>query len=265
MKHLILIGLLSTASQFHISCEPPRAASVSGPVTGGSELLYRYQWELSELNGESIKFNINDSKAFLQFSPGQINSVSGSTSCNRLTGSFELSGSNSITFKPLAITEMACLNNKIENPFLEMMGRVKNWSIVNNQLLLGNGQTILAKFNAIQLGDAKLNGTWEMNYITGKRIAFEGLYPNKKPMLIFQFPSNEVRGNTSCNGFGGRVTIDGNKISFSNLVSTLMACEGNGEQSFVQALKNVVSYSFTDENTLVLHDKNGMLMRFTRK
>ena len=26
----------------------------------------------------------------------------------------------------------------------------------------------------------KLAGTWELNYITGSRIAFEGLYPQKK-------------------------------------------------------------------------------------
>ena len=29
----------------------------------------------------------------------------------------------------------------------------------------------------------KLSGTWKLFYITGPRIAFEGLYPNKKPQI----------------------------------------------------------------------------------
>ncbi len=59
---------------------------VSG--AGGSEMLYRYQWNLTEINGRPITAFGIDNTAHLLFSPGQVNKVSGSTGCNRLNGSF---------------------------------------------------------------------------------------------------------------------------------------------------------------------------------
>ena len=32
---------------------------------------------------------------------------------------------------------------------------------------------------------ASLDGTWELNYVAGPRIAFNGLYPNNKPTITF--------------------------------------------------------------------------------
>ena len=77
-----------------------------------------------------------------------------------------------------------------------------------------------------------LEGTWELNYISGKRIAFEGLYPNKKPQMTFDSSRTEVKGNSSCNGFGSKYTVNGNEITFGSPLGTLMACEGSGEQDF---------------------------------
>jgi len=42
---------------------------------------------------------------------------------------------------------------------------------------------------------SKLEGTWELNYISGPRIAFDGLYPNKKPTINFDTKENRVSGN----------------------------------------------------------------------
>ena len=41
--------------------------------------------------------------------------------------------------------------------------------------------------------------TWELEYISGPRIAFEGLYPNKKPQLTFDEKETKVYGNNGCN------------------------------------------------------------------
>src|SRR6218665_3958733 len=48
---------------------------------------------------------------------------------------------------------------------------------------------------------SKLEGTWELNYITGPRITFDGLFPNKKPTIIFNTKDNQVSGNNSCNTY----------------------------------------------------------------
>ena len=41
------------------------------------------------------------------------------------------------------------------------------------------------------------NAVWELEYISGSRIAFEGLYPNKKPKITFNTTTNNVSGTSS--------------------------------------------------------------------
>ncbi len=41
--------------------------------------------------------------------------------------------------------------------------------------------------------NSKISGTtWELDYISGPRIAFEGLYPDKKPQISFNNETNKV-------------------------------------------------------------------------
>lgn len=42
---------------------------------------------------------------------------------------------------------------------------------------------------------------WELEYITGTRIAFEGLFPEKKPTLDFRLGKGVLGGNTGCKDF----------------------------------------------------------------
>lgn len=115
---------------------------------------------------------------------------------------------------------------------------------------------------------SKLTGTWELNYISGPRIAFDGLYPNKKPTISFDTNTNRVNGNSSCNSFNGKLNVDGNKISFTEpMAMTRMAClDGNGETIFMETLKKINSYSITDEGkTLNFLMGDIALMRFTKK
>lgn len=111
----------------------------------------------------------------------------------------------------------------------------------------------------------KLTGTWELNYITGPRIAFNGLYPDAKPSINFKENPTEVSGNTSCNGFSCKLTIEGNKMAISEPgPMTMRYCEGGGEKVFLDMLKKVNAYE-VKENTLTMLDGDLPLMRFTKK
>lgn len=115
-------------------------------------------------------------------------------------------------------------------------------------------------------GSSKLNGTWELNYITGSRIAFDGLYPNKKPTITFDVAKNTLNGNTGCNSFNGPLKVDGNKISFTDpMAMTKMMCPGDGETVFLQTLQKVNSWSVSDGNTLNFIMGDIATMRFTKK
>ena len=115
---------------------------------------------------------------------------------------------------------------------------------------------------------SKLEGNWELNYISGPRIAFDGLYPNKKPTLNFDLKENHISGNSSCNSFNGKLVLDGNKIDFTQpMAMTKMMCQdGQGEQVFMSTLQKITSYDVTDDGkTLNLISGDIAMMRFTKK
>lgn len=116
---------------------------------------------------------------------------------------------------------------------------------------------------------SSLEGNWELNYITGPRIAFGGLYPNKKPSINFDLKESRVSGNNSCNSYTGKLNIDHNKISFSGpmAVTKMMCMEGmQGETTYMEALQKVDSYSVSEDGK-VLSFMMGevMMMRFDKK
>lgn len=112
----------------------------------------------------------------------------------------------------------------------------------------------------------KLSGEWELFYITGPRIAFDGLYPRRKPMLRFDLEKARVSGNTSCNSLSGELKAEAeNKISFKKgFATTKMFCEGTGEHTFLKALEQVETYAIKD-STLSLSSNLGVIMRFKKK
>lgn len=120
--------------------------------------------------------------------------------------------------------------------------------------------------NATSSASQPLDGTWELDYISGPRIAFDGLYPDKKPTISFDAANQRITGSTSCNTFRGPVTIAGSTIRFSDAMAlTRMACPGEGEQTFLNMLKKVNRYAVTDGSTLTFIMDDIVVMRFRRK
>ena len=115
---------------------------------------------------------------------------------------------------------------------------------------------------------ASLEGTWRLNYITGPKIAFDGLYPNTKPTIVFDINNNKVVGNNSCNQYFGALIIDNEKINFKDakMGMTMMACEGNGDDLYMETLQKIESYTITDEGKTLNFLIGGIeMMRFTRE
>jgi len=112
---------------------------------------------------------------------------------------------------------------------------------------------------------SKLTGEWVLNYITGPRIAFNGLYPNAKPTINFKENPEEISGNTSCNGFSCKLTINGNKMTIAEPgAMTMRYCEGGGEKVFLDMLQKVTGYD-VQGNTLVMLQGDIAVMRYTKK
>lgn len=117
-------------------------------------------------------------------------------------------------------------------------------------------------------GVDSLEGNWELNYISGPKIAFEGLYPEQKPNITFVLKEDKVMGKNSCNNYSGKMKVKGNTINFdkNGMISTKMFCDGEGENLYMNTLQKVNAYSITDEGkTLNLLMGDVAVMRFERK
>ena len=111
-----------------------------------------------------------------------------------------------------------------------------------------------------------LNGTWQLKSITGGTIAFETLYPRKIPLLNFDIASQKAGGHTGCNSFSGKFVSKGSDIKFEEPIAmTKMFCPGEGEALFFQNLRNVTSYSISNDTTLNLEVAGSTLMRLRKK
>lgn len=100
-------------------------------------------------------------------------------------------------------------------------------------------------------GDAALaDTTWKL-FAIDKRKPIEA--PNE---ITLSFSDGQVSGNSGCNSFGGSYTVKGDKIQFSQLASTMMACmEPEGimeqEQIILQYLNQAKTYRFEDGRLVI--------------
>lgn len=108
------------------------------------------------------------------------------------------------------------------------------------------------------------DGAWELEYISGPRIAFEGLYPEKKPYILFKESESQFSGNTSCNGYSGTYTKKDNNIQFGDAIKTMIYCEGGGEETFLKMLGKVNKLAFDSDNKLLLLIDDVPMMRFKK-
>lgn len=112
--------------------------------------------------------------------------------------------------------------------------------------------------------DALFNTTWELEYLSGPRIAFEAVFPDKKPVITFNETTNRVEGNNSCNGYSADFTLEGEAISFGEPGPTTMMFCGEGEQFFLRTIKTINKYEIDDDGKLNLMLDEVPMMRFKK-
>lgn len=270
MKKKLLIALMTLIGGLEACNHSSRAVERMTPKSNdiGSELLYRQEWRLVSLNDKPVP---SGSKAMLSFTPGQVNKITGHTGCNRTNGSFELNGTSGIKFQSLSTTRMACTDaagNEMETKFLAALNEATSWSIEQKDILhLKNAENTLATFlskPAAGNPDTVLNGTWELSFIEGAKVSLESMFTKQRPTLIFNLPQLEISGHGGCNGFSAALTIDSVNLKIGDPLSTMMACEGNGEPVFFKALTAATSYKINNK-VLSLMAKGEVILRFNKK
>ena len=111
--------------------------------------------------------------------------------------------------------------------------------------------------------EALFNTTWELEYISGPRIAFDGLFPEKKPQITFDKESHKVTGTDSCNGYSADFELDENSLSFGEPGPTTMMFCGGGERQFLNMMQKIDGYIIQDGELNLMTDQVPM-MRFKK-
>ena len=91
--------------------------------------------------------------------------------------------------------------------------------------------------------------TWiRTTYSDGKEIK---PLAEKKFTITFR-DDKTFSATTDCNEVGGKYVAKDNKITFGEMASTLMYCEGSQESDFTKSLSEAQSYLFTSRGELIL-------------
>ena len=89
--------------------------------------------------------------------------------------------------------------------------------------------------------------------------------PDQPEAFTLTFTNDErVQVTTDCNNMQGGYEVTDNRITFAQMISTRMFCEGSQEQLFAGMLENVSSYFFDSRGQLILeikYDSGSMIFR----
>lgn len=122
---------------------------------------------------------------------------------------------------------------------------------------------IVSCSTAMSADQNKLYNTgWELEYITGPRITFEGLYPDTKPTIRFTPGSMMITGNSGCNVYNPTFTMEGKMVSFKQPETSTMAFCGDGEVVFRTAMQKVDNYKIESDGKLAFLMGDIVVMRF---
>ena len=97
------------------------------------------QWTLIEIIGVPVQTSGSVQDAHLVFDADD-QQITGSGSCNRIFGPYEIGKKNTLKFGEIGATRMACPNTAFENKFLETLKSVRYYQQAGGQLLLKNGE-----------------------------------------------------------------------------------------------------------------------------
>lgn len=194
--------------------------------------------------------------------------VSGNSGCNGLGGDYTVEG-DQITFGQFVSTLMAC-----EDPIMlqeqaahKVLTGTATYKIEGDTLTITNGDSVLVltkgAASTAEPVAASLTGPWKLTSL-GSGDTISSALADVEAGLTFN-EDGTVTGTSGCNEFGGSYVVEGDQITFSEIVSTLKLCDSpimQQEEAMQQMLSDTASFNI-EGNTLTL-TKGDLVLVLTR-
>ena len=259
MKAILLSSMLLAAS--------------AGSVFAQGERLNGIQWTLIYANGQEV----TSSLAYFQIEDD--GSFTGNTGCNRMFGKVDVKPQR-ITFGNIGSTKRMCKlmpGSVPENVFLNALGQSARYTRNGNSLTIMDrrGRTILKFKRLVRRPPVEdpapdeislENRKWMLESIRNRRT----FAPITGVFINFDSAKRSAGGDSGCNVFGGKYTVNGKKIRITDLVSTMRACVEDGrmtvEREFLEGLRTANRHELKDGRLLLYRGQNLLLtLRGTAK
>src|SRR5215471_2652883 len=233
LTHAVLTLWLSLTPQAQ-----PQAKTPPPPPT-----LKGTAWTAVETYGTPAPAGPDKKEAYLFFD--NAGRVSGSDSCNRLTGPYTLKG-NGLSFGKMAVTTMACITD-VPDRFLAAPKGTSHYDIIDGKLqLYGATGKPLAVFTR-RAPEPTLAGKWQL--VKFQSMDDTTLTPADRSKYTFEFqPGGKVLAQVDCNrGSGTWKSTPEGQLRLSPLALTRMACPpGSLHDQIVRQWPNMASYLIRD-------------------
>jgi heat shock protein HslJ len=192
--------------------------------------------------------------------------VTGTSGCNGLGGEYTVEG-DQITFGEFASTLMACDDPIMaqEDAAHQVMTGTATYEIEGDTLTITKNDNRLVftrgTFAAEEpSGSGSLVGAWKLtSFGAGDTLA--SALPDVEAGLTFN-EDGTLTGTSGCNEFGGNYTVEGDQITFGEVVSTLILCDTpimEQEEAVQQVLSETATYQI-DGNTLTIAKEDRVLV-----
>ena len=108
--------------------------------------------------------------------------------------------------------------------------------------------------------EKSLQGSWSLTAY-GPEGATAPAAPDSQASITFN-DDGTLTGSSGCNGFGGEYSVDGDQVEFSELVSTLMACEEplmTQEGTVFKVLNDTATYKIDGGTLTITKDDTALV------
>lgn len=109
----------------------------------------------------------------------------------------------------------------------------------------------------------QLRKTWILSELDGKPPSLEE-FQNDLPWMELKVDATVFNGYAGCNVMSGRLLATSTTIKFENIITTMMACQGGGEQKFLRVIESADSWDIVN-GILYLKTGNNIVAGFTVK